>query len=188
MILSRGKRQRRWNGRGKVVTRIGLTLNEAKTSIKQARTESFDFLGYTFGPHRYRERWPLVSGSESVEEERSAHQAESGRPSGAQQCRDVAGGTRSTQSDSDEAGRRTSATAPGRWHIGRSTTTSISACGISCGGATRCSRAAPAAFPMKWCMASWELSGSVMSTWRLVRESDGEASRKAGCGKSARPV
>src|ERR1700731_5191793 len=34
--------------------RVGLTLNEAKTSIKQARTERFDFLGYTFGPHCYR--------------------------------------------------------------------------------------------------------------------------------------
>ena len=31
-----------------------LTLNEAKTSIKQARRERFDFLGYTFGPHRLR--------------------------------------------------------------------------------------------------------------------------------------
>jgi RNA-directed DNA polymerase len=36
------------------MTRIGLTLNEAKTSIKQARSERFDFLGYTFGPHRLR--------------------------------------------------------------------------------------------------------------------------------------
>ena len=32
-----------------VMTRLGLTLNEAKTSVKDARTESFDFLGYTFG-------------------------------------------------------------------------------------------------------------------------------------------
>ena len=31
----------------KVVTRLGLTLNEAKTSIKQARKESFNFLGYS---------------------------------------------------------------------------------------------------------------------------------------------
>jgi len=37
-----------------VMTRIGLTLNEAKTSTKEARTERFDFLGYTFGPHRAR--------------------------------------------------------------------------------------------------------------------------------------
>jgi RNA-directed DNA polymerase len=37
-----------------VMTRIGLTLNEAKTSVKQARRERFDFLGYSFGPHRMR--------------------------------------------------------------------------------------------------------------------------------------
>src|SRR6202521_849329 len=36
------------------MTRIGLTLNEAKTSVKQARRERFDFLGYSFGPHRMR--------------------------------------------------------------------------------------------------------------------------------------
>ena len=36
------------------MTKLGLTLNEAKTSVKNARTERFDFLGYTFGPHRYR--------------------------------------------------------------------------------------------------------------------------------------
>ncbi len=29
--------------------RLGLTLNEKKTSIRNARRESFDFLGYTFG-------------------------------------------------------------------------------------------------------------------------------------------
>ncbi|MER9546604.1 reverse transcriptase/maturase family protein [Mesorhizobium sp. M0437] len=37
-----------------VMAKLGLTLNEAKTSVKDARTEPFDFLGYTFGPHRYR--------------------------------------------------------------------------------------------------------------------------------------
>ena len=36
-----------------------LTLNEAKTSIKQARRERFDFLGYSFGPHRLRKNGPL---------------------------------------------------------------------------------------------------------------------------------
>ena len=36
------------------LTRLGLTLNEAKTGIKAARKESFHFLGYTFGPHRYK--------------------------------------------------------------------------------------------------------------------------------------
>src|SRR5258706_2845431 len=37
-----------------MMTRIGLTLNEAKTSIKQAGRERFDFPGYAFGPHRLR--------------------------------------------------------------------------------------------------------------------------------------
>jgi group II intron maturase len=30
---------------------LGLTLNEAKTSLKDARQERFAFLGYSFGPH-----------------------------------------------------------------------------------------------------------------------------------------
>jgi RNA-directed DNA polymerase len=37
-----------------VMTRLGLTLNEAKTKLKEAQRESFDFLGYTFGPQYYR--------------------------------------------------------------------------------------------------------------------------------------
>ena len=37
----------------KVMTCLGLTLNETKTKLKEARRESFDFLGYTFGPQRY---------------------------------------------------------------------------------------------------------------------------------------
>jgi RNA-directed DNA polymerase len=37
-----------------IVERLGLRLNEAKTCIRNAREESFDFLGYTFGPRVYR--------------------------------------------------------------------------------------------------------------------------------------
>jgi RNA-directed DNA polymerase len=33
---------------------LGLTLNAHKTCLQDARTEPFDFLGYTFGPERYR--------------------------------------------------------------------------------------------------------------------------------------
>lgn len=38
-----------------VMTRIGLTVNETKTKLREATTERFDFLGYTFGP--YWDRW-----------------------------------------------------------------------------------------------------------------------------------
>src|SRR5260370_24267727 len=54
VILSRDSAAEALNWTRSVMTRIGLTLNEAKTSIKQARKERFDFLGYTFGPHRLR--------------------------------------------------------------------------------------------------------------------------------------
>jgi len=49
VILSRGHAQEALAWTRQVMTRLGLTLNEAKTSVKDARTESFDFLGYTFG-------------------------------------------------------------------------------------------------------------------------------------------
>ena len=37
------------------MTRIGLTLNRTKTKWVQAKQERFDFLGYTFGPHRCKQ-------------------------------------------------------------------------------------------------------------------------------------
>jgi RNA-directed DNA polymerase len=54
VILSRGHADEALAWTRSVMTKLGLTLNEAKTSLKNARTEHFDFLGYTFGPHRYR--------------------------------------------------------------------------------------------------------------------------------------
>ena len=54
VILSRRHAVEARDWTRKVMTRLGLTLNEAKTSIKRARRERFDFLGYTFGPHRFR--------------------------------------------------------------------------------------------------------------------------------------
>jgi RNA-directed DNA polymerase len=54
VILSRGKAAEALNWTRLVVGRMGVTLNEAKTSIRQARKESFNFLGYTFGPQRFK--------------------------------------------------------------------------------------------------------------------------------------
>jgi RNA-directed DNA polymerase len=50
VILSRGCAHEALAWTRAVMIRIGLSINEAKTSVKDARTESFDFLGYTFGP------------------------------------------------------------------------------------------------------------------------------------------
>ena len=50
VILSRGKAEEARAWTQAVMTRLGLTLNEQKTCIRNAKQESFDFLGYTFGP------------------------------------------------------------------------------------------------------------------------------------------
>jgi RNA-directed DNA polymerase len=54
VILSRGHAKKALEWTRRVMTAIGLTLNETKTCIREAQTESFNFLGYTFGPERYR--------------------------------------------------------------------------------------------------------------------------------------
>jgi RNA-directed DNA polymerase len=54
VILSRGYAAPARDWTREVMRRLGLALNEAKTSLKKAREEHFDFLGYTFGPQRFR--------------------------------------------------------------------------------------------------------------------------------------
>lgn len=49
VILSRGHAAEALSWTRHVMSRLGLTLNETKTRICDARHESFDFLGYTFG-------------------------------------------------------------------------------------------------------------------------------------------
>lgn len=53
VILSRGYAEQAKAWARAVMTRLGLTLNEAKTSLRNAREERFDFLGYSFGPHYF---------------------------------------------------------------------------------------------------------------------------------------
>ena len=51
VILSRGKAREALGWLRGALERLELTLNEKKTSLRNARRERFDFLGYTFGPH-----------------------------------------------------------------------------------------------------------------------------------------
>ena len=61
VILSRRRAEEAMAWTRQVITRLGLTLSEDKTSVRNARQERFDFLGYAFGPHQYRKdsRWYL---------------------------------------------------------------------------------------------------------------------------------
>src|SRR3954454_10640262 len=83
-----------------VMTKLGLTLNEVKPSVKDARTERFDFLGYTFGPHCYQKngkRYLGARGCKSIGEECRASKDEGqGRP-GARQHAAMAGSVQPTE-------------------------------------------------------------------------------------------
>jgi len=61
VILSRGHADEALTWTKAVMTKLGLTLNQAKTSVKNARREGFDFLGYTLGPRHLPNggRWYL---------------------------------------------------------------------------------------------------------------------------------
>jgi RNA-directed DNA polymerase len=63
VILSRGHAVEALAWTREVMTRLGLALNEAKTSVRDARQERFDFLGYTFGPHIYRKNGRRYQGA-----------------------------------------------------------------------------------------------------------------------------
>jgi len=54
VILSRGHAHTALEWTRGVMTKLGLTINETKTSVRDARRERFDFLGYAFGPHHFR--------------------------------------------------------------------------------------------------------------------------------------
>src|SRR5882757_5588460 len=53
VILSRGCAAEALSWTKAVMTKLGLSLNEAKTSLKDARKERFEFLGYSLGPHHH---------------------------------------------------------------------------------------------------------------------------------------
>src|SRR3954466_2206398 len=54
VILSRGHATEALTWTRQVMARLGLTVNEVKTAVRDARQERFDFLGFSFGPHYYR--------------------------------------------------------------------------------------------------------------------------------------
>ena len=59
VILSRGHAAEALTWTERVMSRLGLSLNRKKTCLRDARHEQFDFLGYSFGPHCFRQtgRW-----------------------------------------------------------------------------------------------------------------------------------
>jgi len=63
VILSRARAAEALAWMKAVMSKLGLVLNEAKTSLKDAGKERFDFLGYTFGPHHRTKDGRLYTGA-----------------------------------------------------------------------------------------------------------------------------
>lgn len=63
VILCRGQADTALSWTAAAMRKIGLGLNETKTCIRDAKRETFDFLGYSFGPERYRKdgHWYLAA-------------------------------------------------------------------------------------------------------------------------------
>jgi RNA-directed DNA polymerase len=63
VILSRDGAAQALEWTRRAMGAIKLTLNDSKTCIRDARQERFDFLGYSFGPERYRKdgHWYLAA-------------------------------------------------------------------------------------------------------------------------------
>lgn len=85
VILSRGHAEEALTWTKAVMTKLGLTLNEAKTSLKDARREGVDFLGYNAGTTPHSQRWSLVFGRKPIQEERATDQDKSRRAADAGQ-------------------------------------------------------------------------------------------------------
>jgi RNA-directed DNA polymerase len=96
VILSRGKAKEALDWTRSVLERLKLTLNDKKTSLRNARRERFDFLGYTFGPH-----YSMRTGREYLGKSRGQDQGERGRPAGTEQCGSMGRGLREAESEVD---------------------------------------------------------------------------------------
>ena len=94
VILSRGYAAQALAWTKAVMTKLGLTINEVKTSLKDARKERFDFLGYSFGPHyHYKTNGSYLGASPSKKSVQRLKARVAGVP-GARQQRSVAGSAR----------------------------------------------------------------------------------------------
>src|SRR6266581_2045806 len=166
----------------------GLTLHPTKTRVVNAEDDGFEFLGYRFAAGRRRPR------AKSLKRFKSLPPRRRGTRSGARPNarRDTACPTSSrTSTVRCAAGLSTSNTATAR-HSHRSTAGSADGCAISCASKTagRGSRAPPTTSGGP--MPSLPRVGS--SAWRMpmprfVSPLAGKTiDRRAGCGRSARPV
>jgi len=154
VILGRGHATEALAWTRSVMMRLGLTLNEAKTSVKDARQDSFDFLGYTFGPHRFRKDGHWYLGASPSKKSVQRLKAKVGdllvpgnKGAWPKVCNQLNRLLRGWSAYFDY-GTRLQAYRP-------STTTSTRACVVSSSGGTMCKDVVRGGFPTRMCLDPW---------------------------------
>ena len=187
VILSRGQAAEALDWTRQVMTRLGLALNEAKTAVRNARRERFDFLGYAFGPHHYRKdgHWYLGASPSKKSVLRLKSKVSDllvpGNTSAWPEVRDRLNRLLRGWSAYFGYGTRLPAYRAIDNHVYDRVRRFLVRL-------TRCPRTAPTASRGRRYSARSGCFTSGVSTWDRRRVPCDEASRKAGCGKSARPV
>jgi RNA-directed DNA polymerase len=102
LILSRGHAAEALAWTDRTMTRLGLTLNRIKTRVCEARTDRFDFLGYSFGLHRIRQDGRRYIGASPSDKKRTASEGQGRCHPGAGQHGTMGGRVRAT--DPPDAG------------------------------------------------------------------------------------
>ena len=131
----------------------------------------------------------VVSGREPVQEEHATVQDEGRRPAGARQQRSVAGSARRAEQVSARLVELLLLRDAAAGIPQQSTTTSMSACATSSPDGTRWQGAATDRFSCRSCLRRTRPAASRTPAPDMPRRGPcGEASRRAGCRRSARPV
>ena len=187
VILSRGHADEALTWTKAVMTKLGLTLNEAKTSVKDARRDCFDFLGYTLGPRHLPKggRWYLGASPSKKSVQRIKTKIgvlltpgnKGAWPEVRMRLNRLLGGWSAYFSY-----------APLPRRMKPSINMSMTARGTSSASGTKCKDAAQTSSPETMSTGSWRCGVFGASAGGRRRGPYDEASRKAGCGKSARPV
>jgi RNA-directed DNA polymerase len=188
VILSRGRAAEALAWTKAVMTRLGLTINEAKTSLRNARQERFDFLGYSFGPHypygRNGQWYWGASPSKKSMQRLKAKVRDLLVPGNHDPWREV----RDMLNRILRAGRTTSATGRAGRPSVVSTSMSASASVPSSSDGTKWQGVATTDSHWPYCMGNVECCAWNACPEMPCRVSCDETSRRAGCRRSARPV
>ena len=183
VILSRGRAAEALAWTKAVMTRLGLTINEAKTSLRDARQERFSF--FATGSYLM-----LQIERQELSERIPSRSMQRLRPKFANLLvrQQPPWPTARHAEQILAAGRTTSASGRVGRHSAVSIATSMSACATSSPDGTRWQGAGPNGSPATWSMENAACCASNACRSLPRRVPHDEASRRAGCRRSARPV